>query len=112
MVMDSASPQEQATITVLRTAPDDVQQREIIVKLDGQLVAKLKYGESITFPVTPEHHRLKVDNTFNWKTIELDLAPGEHRRFLTKSRAGRFSWFLIAFLGAGPIYVSIEPEAK
>jgi len=52
-----------------------------------------------------------VDNTFNWKTIELELAPGERRKFLTKSRTGRFGWFLIALLGAGPLYVSIEPEA-
>jgi hypothetical protein len=111
MVMDSVTTQEQATITVRRTAPDDVQQRQIIVKVDGERVAELMYGDSITLPVTSGHHRLRVDNTFNWKTIELDLAPGERRKFLTKSRTGRFSWFLIAFFGAGPLYVSIEPEA-
>jgi len=111
MVMDSATTQEQATITVRRTAPEDVQQRQIIVKVDGERVAELMYGDSITLPVTSGHHRLRVDNTFNWKTIELDLAPGERRKFLTKSRTGRFSWLLIAFFGAGPLYVSIEPEA-
>lgn len=109
--MDSANPQEQATITVRRTAPDDVQIREIIVKLDGERVGALKYGDSITLPMSTGHHRVTVDNTFNWRTIELDLAPGERRKFLTKSRTGRFGWFLIALLGAGPLYVSIEPEA-
>jgi hypothetical protein len=109
--MDSATPDEQATITVRRMAPDDVQIREILFNLDGERVAALKYGDSITLPVPPGHHTLKVDNTFNWKILELDVAPGEHRKFLTKSRAGRFSWFLILFLGAGPLYVSIEPEA-
>jgi hypothetical protein len=111
MAMDSATGREQATITVRRTAPDDVQMREIIVTVDGERVGALKYGDSITLPVPSGHHRLRVDNTFNWKTIDLELAPGEGRKFLTKSRAGRLSWFLIALLGAGPLYVSIEPEA-
>jgi hypothetical protein len=107
----SATAEEQATIAVRRTAPDDVQVREIIVKVDGERVGSLKYGDSITLPVSSGHHRLRVDNTFNWKTIELYLAAGERRKFLTKSRTGRFGWFLIALLGAGPLYVSIEPEA-
>jgi hypothetical protein len=100
----------QATITIRRTATDDVQVREILVKVDGELVGTLKYGDSITVPVSSGHHRLRVDNTFNWKTIELYLTPGERQKFLTKSRTGRFGWFLIALLGAGPLYVSIEPE--
>jgi hypothetical protein len=106
-----ATLEEQATITVRRTAPDDVQVREIVVKVDGERVCALKYGDSITLPVTSGYHRLRVDNTFNWKTIELYLTPGERRKYLTKSRTGKFGWFLIALLGAGPLYVSIELEA-
>ena len=108
----SATSEEQATITVSRTASDDVQVREIILKVDGERVGALKYGDSITLPVSSGHHRLRVDNTFNWKTIELYLRPGERRKYLTKSRTGRFGWFLIALLGAGPLYVSIEVEAQ
>jgi hypothetical protein len=63
-----------------------VQMREIIVKVDGERVGALKYGDRISLPVTSGHHRLRVHNTLNWKTIELDLAPGERRKFLTKSR--------------------------
>ena len=108
----SATAEEQATITVSRTASDDVQVREIILKVDGERVGALKYGDSITLPVSSGYHRLRVDNTFNWKTIELYLTPGERRKYLTKSRTGRFGWFLIALLGAGPLYVSIEVEAQ
>ena len=108
----SATSEEQATITVSRTASDDVQVREIILKVDGERVGALKYGDSITLPVSSGYHRLRVDNTFNWKTIELYLTPGERRKYLTKSRTGRFGWFLIALLGAGPLYVSIEVEAQ
>jgi len=97
-------------ITVTRMSSDDVQQRQIIVKLDGERVAELLYGQSVTRAVAPGHHRLRVDNTWNWKTLELDVAPGEHLKFRTVSRAGRFTWFLVGTLGAGPMYVSIERE--
>jgi hypothetical protein len=40
--------------------------------------------------------------------VELNLAPGEHARFRTVNRGGRFTWFLVGTLGVGPMYVSIE----
>jgi hypothetical protein len=100
----------QAQITIRRNAPEDVQMRQIIVKLDGERVAELLYGETVTIPVAPGHHKLRVDNTWNWKTLELDLAAGDHPRFLTMSRAGKLTAFLAFTLGAGPMYVSIQPE--
>ena len=86
--MSSASPQApEAQITIRRTSPDDIQLRQIIVKVDGQPVAELMYGGTVTIPVTTGRHRLRVDNTWNWKTLDLDIAPGEHLKFLTvKSR--------------------------
>lgn len=108
--MAFTSSQPKASITIQRNSPKDIQQRQIIVKLDGQRVAELMYGDTATIPVTPGHHRLRVDNTWNWKTVDLDIAPGEQRKFSTWSRAGRFTWFLVGTLGAGPMYVSIEPE--
>lgn len=110
--MDSAGQLDQATIVVRRTAEDDVQQRQIIVKVDGKRVAQLTYGQIVTIPLTTGHHKLTVDNTWNRKTIELDLASGERREFLTRSRSGRFSWFLVGFIGAAPLYGSIEPYAE
>jgi hypothetical protein len=95
-------------ITVSRNAAEDVQQRQIVVKLDGQQIGELMFGESVSRELRPGHHRLVVDNTWNWKTVEFDIAPDEHVEFRTKNRAGRFSWFLLFTLGAGPIYVSIE----
>jgi hypothetical protein len=103
-------PEAQGTITVRRNSPDDVQQRQIIVKLDGESVGELFYGDTISVAVTAGRHRLRVDNTWNWKTVELDVVTGDHLKFQTVSRAGRFSWFLVGMLGAGPIYVSIKRE--
>jgi len=110
--MSSASPQvPEAQITIRRTSPDDIQLRQIIVKLDGKPVADLMYGDTVTIPVTPGRHRLRVDNTWNWKTLELDVTLGDHLKFLTINRPGRFTWFLVGTLGAGPMYVSIQPDA-
>ena len=109
--MSSASAQApEAQITIRRTSPDDIQLRQIIVKLDGKPVAELMYGDTATIPVTPGRHRLRVDNTWNWKTLDLDVAPGNHLKFLTINRPGRFTWFLVGTLGAGPMYVSIQPD--
>ena len=110
--MDSAGQLDQASIVIRRTAEDDVQQRQIIVKVDGKRVAQLTYGQTVTIPLTTGHHKLTVDNTWNRKSIELNLASGERREFLTRSRSGKFSWFLIGLIGAAPLYVSIEPYAE
>jgi len=108
--MSSASAQApDAQVTIRRTSPDDAQLRQVIVELDGKRVAELMYGDSITIPVTPGRHKLRVDNTWNWKTLDLDVAPGDHLQFQTINRVGRFTWFLVGTLGAGPMYVSIQP---
>jgi hypothetical protein len=106
----ASPPPPNAQITIRRTSPEDVQLRQIVVKLDGQRVAELMYGNSVTIPVPPGRHKLRVDNTWNWKTLDLDLAPGDQLKFQTVSRVGRFTWFLVGTLGAGPMYVSIHPD--
>ena len=111
--MSAVPPQTpEAQITIRRNSPDDIQLRQIVVKLDGKrVVDELMFGQTVTIPVTPGRHRLRVDNTWNWKTLDLDVAPGDHLKFLTVNRAGRFIWFLVGTLGAGPMYVSIQPDA-
>ena len=108
--MKAAPTEAQGTITIQRKSPDDVQQRQIIVKVDGENVGELFYGDTISVPVKAGHHSLRVDNTWNWKTVELEVGAGDHLKFRTKSKAGRFTWFLVSMFGAGPIYVSIERE--
>lgn len=95
-------------MTVSRTSPDDIKQRQIVVKLDGKRLGELLYGEMLSHDVEPGRHRLQVDNTWNWKNLDFTLAPGEHARFLTLSRGGRFTWFLVGTIGVGPMYVSVE----
>jgi hypothetical protein len=98
-----------ANVTVRRDSPDDVQTRQIFVLLDGERKAELMFGDAISLSVSPGRHTIRVDNTWNHKDIELDISSGDNLRFVTKSVAGQFSRFLLIALGAGPMYVSIEP---
>jgi hypothetical protein len=107
----SRSPATAAQVTVTRDSPEDVQTRQIFVSLDGERKAELLFGDEISFPVSAGRHTIRVDNTWNHKDLELDVNGGDDLRFLTKSTAGQFSKFLLVALGAGPIYVTIEPAA-
>jgi hypothetical protein len=108
--MDATAQQAEAQITVARTSADDVQQRQIVVKLDGERMGELMYGQTLTIPVKAGRHQVLVDNTWNRKKVDVEVAKGDDVKFQTVSRAGRFTWFLVGTFGAGPIYVSIERE--
>lgn len=94
---------DQSEITVLRNASDDVAKRQTLVYLAGARMGELLFGESLRLPVAPGRHDLAVDNTWNRKRLTLEVLPGARLRFLAKSTAGKFSWFLLGFFGAGPI---------
>ena len=96
-------------ITIIRNSSEDTQTRQIIVSLDGQNQGELMYGDSMTLKVTPGAHVLRVDNTWNRQNLAIEVHPGDDLQFVTKSSAGKFVWFLLGFLGAGPMHVSIEP---
>lgn len=100
-----------ARVTVIRKHAKDVRDRQIIVSLDGERLATLLFGDSVTRDVEPGPHRMRAHNTLFWKTIDVDLRPGEHARFVVINRAGPGSYSLLGLLGAGPLYLSFEREA-
>jgi len=87
-----------------------VQQRQMIVSIDGQKVATLLYGETVTRDVPAGEHRLRVHNTLVWKTVDLNLAPGEHARFTAVNRATWGTYAMLSLLGVGPLYVELLRE--
>lgn len=97
-------------VTIDRTSPGDVKLRQVIVKLDSEPFATLLYGETATREVPPGSHRLHCDNTWVWKNIDFKLAEGEHAKFRVINRAGRFTWWMVALLGAGPMYLTIQRD--
>lgn len=98
-------------VTVARTSPGDVQMRQMIVTLNGEPFGTLMYGQTAMREVAPGRHRLKVDNTWVWKTAEFEIGPEERVNFRVINRAGRLTWWMVALLGAGPMYVTLEREA-
>lgn len=99
-----------ATITITRRAPEDVKVRQVFVSVDGHAFASLLYGETHTGDVPAGRHRLRAHNTLVWKTVELDIKPGEHVRFRIVNRPGFGTWALLTMLGAGPIYLTFERD--
>ena len=97
-----------ARITISRTEPNDVGDRQIVLSMDGEPLGTLLFGQQATKAVAPGRHRLKAHNTLFWKNIEVDLAPGEDARFVVVNRAGSGTLSLLGILGVGPLYLTFE----
>jgi hypothetical protein len=100
-----------ASVTVVRNHPDDIKQRQMIVWLDRERIATLMFGDAVTRDLEPGPHRLRVSNTLFWKTAEFDVKPGEQVRFEVINYAGRLTYPLLAFIGVGPLYVTVRRVA-
>ena len=97
-----------AVLTVERRDPADVRTRQLVVALDGEPLATLLFGEAVKRSILPGPHRLRVHNTLVWKNVTFEAAPGDEIRFRAVNRAGPGSLTLLALLGAGPLYVTVE----
>ncbi|MCZ2148653.1 MAG: hypothetical protein LC126_12860 [Bryobacterales bacterium] len=111
MAEETPEQPETARITITRSSGQDNQQRQMIVTIDGKPFATLVYGRTVTREVRTGKRKLKIGNTWTSKTVELDIAPGEHYKFRIINTSGRFTWPMVALFGAGPMYVTVEPEA-
>ncbi len=97
-----------ATVTVTRTSESDFKSRQLIVWIDGERVATLLWGDSITAPLQPGPHRVRVSNTLVWKTVEFVLKPGEQVFFEAINRTGPGTFLMLVVCGAGPLYVTLK----
>jgi len=104
----TSGPAANARLTVERTSRDDVGTRQVVLTLDNVPFATLLFGGRASKEIAPGHHRLRAHNTLVWKTIEFDAKSGEHLKFATVNRAGLGSAALIALLGVGPLFVTLE----
>jgi hypothetical protein len=101
-----------AHVTVIRKHHRDVKERQIVVSLDGEPLATLLFGDSVTKDLAPGPHRLRAHNTLFWKTIDVNLQPGEHARFLAVNRAGFGTYSLLGLFGAGPLYLTFDRDSR
>lgn len=104
----TSGPAATARLTVERVSQQDVGTRQIVLTLDNEPLATLLYGDRISREIPPGRHRLRAHNTLVWKTIEFDVTAGEHAKFSTVNRAGLGSAALVALLGVGPLFVTLE----
>jgi hypothetical protein len=103
-----------ATVKVARRSATDVGYREIYVSLDGNKLGVLRHGEELIAEVAPGTHELRAHNTLFRKTIAFTISVGEHASFTAVNHAGRGTYsvlaMLVGFLGAGPLYLSLERD--
>jgi hypothetical protein len=99
------------SVTVVRQHPDDIKQRQMIVWLDGERIATLMFGDEVTRDLEVGTHRLRVSNTLFWKTVEFDVKSGDQVRFEIINRAGNLTYPMLAFIGVGPLYVTVRRVA-
>ena len=99
---------QSATITITRRSSNDVKQRQIFVSMDGERIAELEYGQSMTRQVPAGPHSFRAHNTLVWKTLQCELHPGEHARFIVVNKPGLGTWAMLSLLGTGPIYLTFE----
>lgn len=109
-VVDQVVPQGPAMLTVRRTAPDDVQDRQVYLSLDGEDWGTLYYGQELTREITPGRHALKANNTLVRRTAEFEARPGEHVRYQCINKTHWTGMVFMAFLGAAVLTVRLVRE--
>lgn len=97
-----------ASVTVTRTSESDFKSRQLIVWVDGQRVATLLWGDSITTELQPGRHRVRVSNTLVWKTMEFELQPGEQLFLEAINRTGPGTFVMLVVFGVGPLYLTLR----
>lgn len=95
-------------LTIHRTSPLDVKERQIILSLDRRKLVTLLFGQEHTCEIAPGPHRLRANNTLVWKTVEFDAAPGDDIHFTCANRAPGSLLYLLFLFGVGPMYVTLE----
>jgi hypothetical protein len=106
--IDALDPDLRTLVTFSRTHARDVGVRQVFVRLDDGPQVALRYGQSLTETVEPGAHRLRVHNTFMWRTLQFTVETGEHLEFLIINYCGPVWQGIAAVLGAAPIFLKVH----
>ncbi len=98
-------------VTICRTHRLDIGIRHVVVRLDDGAKTTLLFGESFTLDVKPGSHRLRVHNTLFWKNIDFVVETGEHLEFMVINRGGAWTFGLLAWLGAAPLFLTVQQRS-
>ena len=95
-------------MTIARTHPLDVRQRQVYVSLDGESIATMLFGQTVEREINPGPHTLRFNNTLVWKTVHFDVGPGERVEFVYANRPGRWTLGFLSLIGVAPLFLTIE----
>lgn len=101
-----------ATLTISRQDPNDIGSREIFVSLDGEEIAILSHGDTVTREMPPGPHELRVHNTLFRKVETFTVVAGEDVRYRVVNKSGWGTMAMMSVLGAGPVYLTLEREPR
>ena len=101
-----------ARLTIRRDSAADIQQREVIMSLDGERVGKLLFGQKLTREIPAGSHQLKAYNTLLWKTVAFEAGPGEQIEFLVTNYAKGGFGVMATLFGFAPLYVKLEETRR
>ena len=96
-----------ARLSLVRDAPDDVQDRVVNVWFDGETWGRLRYGQTMARDVDPGHHVVKAHNTLFGTTIEFDAAPGEEVRLRCENGLTGGGKLMVLMLGVAYLRVRL-----
>ena len=97
-----------AAVTITRTSEADFKSRQIVVSIDGERVAEMLWGDSLTRELVPGPHRIHIHNTLVWKNVDFTLRAGEQLFFEAINHPGPGTYLLTMWLGVGPLYLTIR----
>jgi hypothetical protein len=97
-----------ATVTIHRRSRRDEGERQLFVSIDGESVGALGFGRHVSKAVGPGPHRLRIHNTFWWKTVEFDARTGDDLHFSAVNVVPSVMVGVAATLGTAPMFVRIE----
>jgi hypothetical protein len=106
---DSKAVNPSTTLTVHRTSPHDIRDRQVIISLDGKRIGQLMFGQTLTCEITPGRHRLRAYNTLVWKTVEFTAVEGSHAEFTCINRPAPGMVYMIGVFGIAPLLVTLKP---
>jgi hypothetical protein len=95
-------------VTVSRTHPADVRQRQVYVTLDGEPIATMLHGQTVEREIEPGAHTVRFNNTLVWKTVRFEAGPGERVEFVYANRAGRWTLGFLSLIGVAPLFLTVE----
>jgi hypothetical protein len=88
----------QTAIVLQRNSPRDFQDRQIHVFVDGVEIGKIRYGHSLSHPIEPGEHTVRVFNTLMSQTITVKAAPGEQVKLQCGTGMPTVGWLMMIFL--------------